>query len=53
VGEDWRVYDLVIENISLINNYRSQFNRILTGSGFNELVSRIKAKLSDKSDQLE
>ena len=53
VGEDWRVYDLVIENISFINNYRSQFNRILTGSGFNELVSRIKAKLSDKSDQLE
>jgi phospholipid transport system substrate-binding protein len=53
VGEDWRVYDLVIENISLINNYRSQFNRILTGSGFNELVSRIKAKLSDKNDQLE
>ena len=26
-GEDWRVYDLVVENVSLVNNYRSQFNR--------------------------
>jgi phospholipid transport system substrate-binding protein len=48
VGENWRVYDLVIENISVINNYRSQFNRIITSSSFNELVSRIKAKSSDK-----
>jgi phospholipid transport system substrate-binding protein len=53
VGEDWRVYDLVIESVSLMNNYRSQFNRILSGSGFSELVSRIKAKLSNKSDQVE
>src|SRR5690242_19418633 len=49
-GEDWRVYDLVIENVSLVNNDRSQFNRILTNSTYNELVSRIKAKLSDKRD---
>jgi phospholipid transport system substrate-binding protein len=50
VGEDWRVYDLVIENISLINNYRSQFNRILTSSTYDELVSKIKTKLSDKRE---
>jgi phospholipid transport system substrate-binding protein len=53
VGEDWTVYDLVIENISLMNNYRSQFNRILTNSTYDELVSRIKAKVSDKRDQVE
>jgi phospholipid transport system substrate-binding protein len=53
VGENWRVYDLVIENGSVINNYRSQFNRILTGSTYDELVSRIRAKLSDKRDQVE
>ena len=53
VGEDWRVYDLVIENVSLMNNYRSQFNRILTGSTYDELISRIKAKVSDKRDQVE
>ena len=53
VGEDWRVYDLVIENISLMNNYRSQFSRILTNSTYDELISRIKAKVPDKSGQLE
>ena len=51
-GEDWRVYDLVIENVSLVNNYRSQFNRILTGSTYDELISKIKAKVSDKRDQM-
>jgi phospholipid transport system substrate-binding protein len=44
VGEDWRVYDVVIENISLVNNYRSQFNRVLTKSSFDQLVSAIKEK---------
>jgi len=50
VGEDWRVYDLVIENISLVNNYRSQFSRILASSTYDELISRIKARLSQKGD---
>ena len=53
VGADWRVYDVVIENVSLVNNYRSQFNRILTGSTYDELISKIKAKVSDKRDQVE
>src|SRR5215510_10523058 len=52
VGEDWRVYDLVVENVSLVNNYRSQFNRILTSSTYDELISKIKAKLSGKGDVL-
>ena len=52
VGEDWRVYDLVVENVSLVNNYRSQFNRILTSSTYDELILRIKAKLSGKGDVL-
>ena len=53
VGEDWRVYDLVVENVSLVNNYRSQFNRILTSSTYDELISKIKAKVSGKRDQME
>jgi phospholipid transport system substrate-binding protein len=53
VGEEWRVYDLVVENVSLMNNYRSQFNRIITSSTYDELVARIKRKLSDNSDRLE
>jgi len=40
----WRIYDVVIENISLVNNYRSQFARVLTKSSFDQLLSTIKEK---------
>jgi phospholipid transport system substrate-binding protein len=38
------VYDVVIEDISLINNYRSQFGRVLAKSSYEELVSTMKGK---------
>jgi len=41
---DWKVIDVVVENISLVNNYRSQFNRILTKSSFQDLVQAMKQK---------
>ena len=41
---DWKVSDVVIENISLVNNYRSQFNRVLSRSSFDELVQNMKQK---------
>ncbi len=46
VGEEWKIYDVVVENISLINNYRSQFNRIITKTSYDELVSMMRQKLS-------
>jgi phospholipid transport system substrate-binding protein len=44
VGGEWKVYDVVIENVSLVNNYRSQFNRVLTRSSFDELLARMREK---------
>jgi len=44
VGGDWKVYDVVIEDISLVNNYRSQFSRVLAKSSYEELVSTMKGK---------
>ena len=41
---DWKVIDVVVENISLVNNYRSQFNRILTKSSFEDLMQAMKQK---------
>ncbi len=41
---EWRVYDVVVENISLVNNYRSQFNRIITNSSYEELIRKMKEK---------
>ena len=40
----WRIYDVIIEGVSLVNNYRSQFNSILLKSSYEELVQRIKEK---------
>jgi phospholipid transport system substrate-binding protein len=44
VGKDWKVYDVVIENISLVNNYRSQFSRVIGKSSYEELVRTMKEK---------
>ncbi len=44
VNGDWKVYDVVIEDISLVNNYRAQFSRVLASSSYQELVHRMKDK---------
>ena len=44
VNGDWKVYDVVIEDISLVNNYRAQFSRVLASSSYQELVHRMKEK---------
>jgi phospholipid transport system substrate-binding protein len=40
----WKIYDVLIENISLVNNYRSQLNRILATASFDELLQRLQEK---------
>ena len=42
VGNEWKVYDVVAENISLVNNYRSQFTRVISKDSYEELVRRLK-----------
>lgn len=49
VDGQWKVYDVVIENISLVNNYRSQFNRILAKGSFDELLRKLQAKAPELS----
>lgn len=44
VGNEWKVYDVVAENISLVNNYRSQFSRVIAKDSYEELVRRLKDK---------
>jgi phospholipid transport system substrate-binding protein len=44
IDNEWRVYDVVAENISLVNNYRSQFSRVIAKSSYEELVRRLKDK---------
>lgn len=44
----WLVYDVSIEGVSLVSNYRTQFNKIIQTTSYNELVS----KLRNKQDEL-
>lgn len=40
----WEVYDVVIEGVSLVNNYRNQFNNIIRANSYEELIKRLKSK---------
>jgi phospholipid transport system substrate-binding protein len=48
LDKEWRVYDVVIEDVSVVNNYRSQFSRIVTRSSYEDLVRRMKEKTVPK-----
>jgi len=43
-GERWLVYDVVIEGVSLVANYRTQFNKIIQTSSFQDLVKKMKTR---------
>jgi phospholipid transport system substrate-binding protein len=43
----WHIYDVNIEGISLINNYRSQFNAVIQSSSYAALVERLRSKETD------
>lgn len=43
---DWMVYDLVIEGVSLVGNYRSQFDQMLRKESFEKLVEDLKKKVN-------
>ena len=49
----WRVYDLTLDAISVIGNYRSQFNRVINNQGYDQLVADLKAKEAMFQQQLD
>jgi phospholipid transport system substrate-binding protein len=50
---DWAVYDVVIEGVSLVNNYRTQFNKIIMESSYENLVKQMKLKLDQEQSVLD
>ncbi|MCW5783553.1 MAG: ABC transporter substrate-binding protein [Nitrospirales bacterium] len=44
---DWRVYDVVVDGVSLVKNYRVQFDRIIRHSSYEELVKTLRDKSGD------
>ncbi|MEW6116992.1 MAG: ABC transporter substrate-binding protein [Nitrospirota bacterium] len=47
-NSQWEVYDVIIEGVSLVNNYRKQFNQIINSRSYEDLVRRLKSKKADE-----
>jgi phospholipid transport system substrate-binding protein len=48
----WWVYDVVIEGVSFISTYRSQYNRIITGESYAKLIGKMRDKLNEEEKRL-
>jgi phospholipid transport system substrate-binding protein len=46
-SDGWMVYDVIIEGVSLVSNYRSQFSRIISESSYPELVRRLRTRVDE------
>jgi phospholipid transport system substrate-binding protein len=40
----WQVYDLSIDGISLVSNYRAQFNKVIRTDSYETLVAKLKSR---------
>lgn len=45
---NWQAYDIVIEGVSLVNNYRTQFNKIIRQDSYETLVKKLKLKIEQE-----
>jgi phospholipid transport system substrate-binding protein len=43
-GSTWKIYDVTVDAISIIANYRNQFNRVMNNQGYSTLISDLKSK---------
>ena len=43
-GGTWKVYDVLVDQISLVGNYRNQFNRIMNEKGYDTLIQEMRQK---------
>jgi phospholipid transport system substrate-binding protein len=46
-GGNWRIYDLVVDGVSMVENYRGQFNRIMQFSSLETLVDQLRTRSLD------
>jgi len=49
-GESWLVYDIVVDEVSVMRNYRKSFTRTLQKDGFDKLIEKMKKKKSDRDE---
>jgi phospholipid transport system substrate-binding protein len=46
--QGWMIYDLVIEGVSLADNYRAQFSRVIQGGSFQDLLKVLQARMAEE-----
>ena len=46
--DNWQAYDIVIEGVSLVNNYRTQFNNIISQESYEGLIKKLKLKIEQE-----
>jgi len=46
-ADGWHVWDVITDEISLVKNYRTQFNKIITEQSYDALIKKMKSKLKD------
>jgi phospholipid transport system substrate-binding protein len=51
-GGGWKIYDVAVDNISIIANYRNQFNRVINEQGFPKLMADLRAKQQQLGSEL-
>jgi phospholipid transport system substrate-binding protein len=51
-GDTWKIYDVTVDAISIIANYRNQFNRVINEKGFPQLMADLRAKQQELSSML-
>ncbi|OPL15884.1 MAG: hypothetical protein AVO38_09345 [delta proteobacterium ML8_D] len=52
-NQEWRCYDVIIEGVSLVRNYRSQFNKILQNKTPEDLLQQLREMVNKKEDPKE
>ena len=45
--DGWRVWDVITDEVSLVRNYRTQFNKIITEQSYDALIKKMKSKLAE------
>jgi phospholipid transport system substrate-binding protein len=49
-GEDWQVFDIFTDDVSLVRNYKRQFRRVIKEEGWDGLINRMKKKLAAEDE---
>jgi phospholipid transport system substrate-binding protein len=50
-NDQWRVYDVIVEGVSLVKNYRSQFSSILSKNPPSVLLEQVRKKIEQSSNE--